>query len=56
MPGRIVDLLPKLPDPAADQFLWWCGRFLLDGCLGGLFFFDIWDNFTSNYIKMPPII
>ena len=52
MPGRVVDLLPELPGSAAGQLLGRGGHFLLDDSLDRLFFFDVWDNFTSEYSEI----
>lgn len=47
MPGRVLDFLLKLSGPAVGQFLGRCGRFLFYDSFAGLFFFDIWNGFTS---------
>lgn len=54
MPCRVHDLLSKLPDTAAGQFLGQCGHFLFDIGFYWLFFFDIWNSFTSWEQQKPP--
>ena len=48
MPSRLLDLLSKLFGPASGQRLGRGGHFLFYDSLDVLFFFDVWNNFTSR--------
>ena len=48
MPGRVLDFLAELPGPTSGQRLGRGGHFLFYDSLDGLFFFDVWNNFTSR--------